>query len=65
MKIQIIKSILDEMEVTVRRIPDVELAGEIEGQIRRIRENLPKNRGGWKNPASAANGRKGGRPKKS
>ena len=69
MKIAQIKTQLDELEMTAQDIAGGDLTGEKAGlevmqRVRRIREYLPAARGGWKNPASAANGRKGGRPRK-
>ena len=69
MQIAQIKIQLDELEMTAQDIADGDLTGEEAGievmqRVRRIREYLPQPRGGWKNPASAANGRKGGRPRK-
>lgn len=68
MKIAQIVIQLDELEMTAQDIASGELAGEeaaleVMQRVKAIREHLPKDRGGWKNPASAENGKKGGRPK--
>lgn len=69
MKIAQVKIQLDELEVIAQDIAGGELSGEEAGleitqRVKVIREHLPADRGGWKNPAAAANGKRGGRPRK-
>ena len=69
MQIVQIKIQLDELEMTAHDIAAGDLTGEeaaleIMQRVKYIREHLPADRGGWKNPASAENGKRGGRPKR-